>query len=140
MPTTKDINEFISTLSTAQMRVIADLNAEELEYLCNSANNRYEESFKDVQSDKLRLLSTPLIESTKREDRTISKLTKFFDCFNIFAKMTDKEIGLFAQDNLWVSQSPFSNETALLENMIDRLLRSENVALPKVITEDDTKV
>lgn len=136
MPTTKDIQAFVDSLQTSQMRFVADLNAEELEYLCNAANNRYENSFVNVYTDKLRILNEPSKESTKHEDRLVSKLSQFFARFNIFAKMSDKDIGTFTQDNLWINQDLFSNESALLENIIERLLRSEQPALPLIKVED----
>jgi hypothetical protein len=130
MPTTKEIQDFVTALAPAQMRFIRDMNSEELEYFSGTANNQYEALANSAYTNKLRILNEDLKESSKKEDRTLTDLEKFFNFLNAFAEQTDKAIGEFARERLWISQSPFSKEAALLESIMDRLLRSSGPALP----------
>lgn len=130
MPTTKEIQDFVTALTPAQMRFMRDMSAEELEYLSGQANNQYEALTNSSYTNKLRLLNEDMQESAKREDRTLASMETYFSCLTEFSEYTDKAIGELAQKRLWISQSVFSREAALLEDILDRLLRSEGPALP----------
>lgn len=130
MSTTKEIQDFVTALAPAQMRFIRDMSSEELEYFAGQANNQYEALANSAYTNKLRILNEDLKESSIREDRTLTDLEKFFNFLNEFSAATDKSIGEFARERLWLSQSVFSKEAALLESILDRLLRSDGLALP----------
>lgn len=140
MPTTKEIQDFVTALAPAQMRFIRDMNSEELEYLNGTANNQYEALANSAYTNKLRILNEDMKESSIKEDRTVTDLEKFFNFLNEFAKATDKAIGEFARERLWISQSVFSREAALLESILDRLLRSNGSELPTPELESEQHV
>lgn len=136
MPTTKDIQEFVKSLHPTQMRFIRDLNAEELTYLCDVANNTYEGLFDPVQSSKLRLLNEVKDPSTNREKRVETKMLQLFSFMNELAQKTDKEISKIVESRLWAYQDIYSAESALIQDIITRLERSEGKHIPQLEPDD----
>lgn len=138
MATTKDIQEFVQSLHPTQMRFIRDLNTEELLYLCNAANNHYESLFDPVQTNKIRLIGEIKEHSNNRERRVEAKLFRLFELMNAFAVKSDKEISTIVEEKLWAHQDIYSIESALLQDIIARLSRSDGQSLPE-LEPDETE-
>lgn len=139
MPTQKEIQDFARALQANQMRFLRDLNVEELVYLADTANNYYEETFEPVQTNKLRLISDIQNPSNLREKRIEGSLFKLFEFMNELAAMSDRDIARLAEENLWAVQDIYSRESALVQDIIARLARSEGKELPK-IEKDESEV
>ena len=132
MANIQEIKSFISELHPSQMRFLMDMTTEELEYLKTQSFNQYESLFEESGTNKVRAINQmpELPQNFIREDRVKNGLKKFFERCNKLSILTDKEFANVLSMELWATQSIYSVESAILENAVARLDRSEQLKLP----------
>lgn len=138
--TNDDIDIRVAALHPSLLRFLQDLSNEELLYLRQQATEQYSSIHVDTTGGKLRAIrSLTVVDKPKysnnREEREIAGIKKLFGEFNKFAGLSDKEMAQLADDELWAFQSIYSREAAMLESIIDRLMRSEHGGI-KPVTAD----
>jgi hypothetical protein len=141
--TTNDITAMTAELHPSLLRFVMDLNDEELAYFRQQARIQYESMHVDTSSGKIRAIrSLPTLEEPKpsrnREQREIAGVKKLFSEYNNLSALTDKQCAEVVKDELWAFQSIYSRESAMLENIIDRLMRSNGGLVKPTSPEDLT--
>lgn len=136
-----NIHDVVNRLHPSLLRFIKDLSEDDLIRLRDSCAETYDSIQVDVSSGKTRALRARAnddgkVLSKSREMRQAAGVKRLFSEFDKLAPLSDKEVGNIVQDELWATQSIFSRESALLEQIIERLLRSTNGALAPTSAEE----
>lgn len=136
-----NIHDVVDRLHPSLIRFIRDLSNEDLIRMRNDCAEVYDNIDTDVSAGKVRSLRSREVDdghvfSKSREVRQAAGVRKLFSEFDKLAPLTDVEFAEVVQAELWAMQSLYSRESALLEQIIERLLRSKSGALPPTSTDE----